>query len=72
MVDGAFGVPGVTALGPVVEGYSTPSVPVTTLCPRMVESTARARGSSTAPVTQKPALIPTVRDPSTLSVEIML
>lgn len=62
MVAGECGVPGVTALGPAVEVCSTPSVPVTTLCPRTGASTVRARGSSTAPVTLKPALIPMVRD----------
>lgn len=62
MVAGECGVPGATALGPVVEGCSIPSAPVTTLCPRMGASTVRARGSSTAPVTQTPAPIPMVRD----------
>lgn len=62
MVAGDFGVPGGTALGPAVEGYSTHFGPVTTLCPRTVANTARARGSSTAPVTPRPALIPMVRD----------
>lgn len=62
MVAGACGAPGVTALAPVVEECSTPFAPVTTLCPRMEASTVRAKGSSTAPATQRPARTTTVRE----------
>lgn len=62
MVDGVPGVPGATALGPVVEECSIPSVPVITLCLRMGENTARERGSSTAHATQKCAQTPMVRN----------
>lgn len=51
MAAGVHGVHGAIALGPVGEGCSTHSVPVTTLFQEMVESTVRARGSSTAPAT---------------------
>lgn len=62
MVAGECGVPGAAALELAVEGCSILSAHVTTLCPRTGGSTVRARGSSTAPVTQRPALIPMVRE----------
>lgn len=62
MVAGECGVPGVTALGPVVEECSIHFVPVTTLCLKTGASTVRARGSSIVPVTLRPALILMVRD----------
>lgn len=62
MVVGASGVLGAIVLGPAAEEYSILFVPVTTPCQRMEASTAKARGSSTAPVTPKPAPTPTVRD----------
>lgn len=62
MAAGERGVPGATVLARVAEGCSILSGPVTTLCPRTGASTARARGSSTAPVTQRSAPTPTVRD----------
>lgn len=61
MVVGVFGVLGAIAPGPAEEGCSILSVPVTTLCRRMVANTVKARGSSTAPVTPTPAPTPTVR-----------
>lgn len=62
MAAGGCGVPGVTALGPAVEGCSIPTVPVITLCLRMEESTVRESVSSTDPATQKPAQIAMVRN----------
>lgn len=62
MVDGVPGVPGATALEPVAEECSIPSVPVITLCLRMGGNTARERGSSTAHATQKCAQTPMVRN----------
>lgn len=60
-VVGVCGGPGATAHGPVGEECSIPSAPVTTLCPKMGASIARAKGSSTDPVTLRPVLITTVR-----------
>lgn len=60
MAAGERGVHGAIALGLAGEGCSTHSVPVTTLFQEMVESTVRARGSSTAPATQRRAPTPTV------------
>lgn len=60
MAVGERGVHGATALGRVGEGCSTHFVPVITLFQGMVESTVKARGSSTARATQRPAPTPTV------------
>lgn len=60
MAAGVRGVRGATALGRAEEGCSTRFVPVTTLFQGMVESTVKARGSSSVPATQRPAPTPTV------------
>lgn len=61
MVVGAYGDPGVTALGLVAEEFSIPFAPVTTLYPKMGANSARAREFSIAHATRRPAQTPMVR-----------
>lgn len=66
MAVGVCGVHGVTVPAPVAEVCNTLSAPVITRYLRTEASTVRAKGSSIAPATQRPALIPTVRHCSTV------